>query len=83
MVNAVAIDSCSAFEGISPNVLEESAVSDDLDRLDEEGVCSHEDFSVKGLIKLLKATAWSFSQAKMFETVAKVAFTQVLLLLSS
>lgn len=51
-------------------------MSDDLDRLDEEGVCSHEDFSVKGLIKLLKATAWSFSQAKMYETVAQVSLAK-------
>lgn len=49
------------FQNISSNVLEESAVSDDVLSLDEDGVCSGRYFSENGLVGLLEQAAELFS----------------------
>lgn len=48
------------FEKITPNSLEESAVSDDVLSPEEEGVCLGKDFTESGLIGLLEQAASSF-----------------------
>ncbi|XP_032873676.1 dedicator of cytokinesis protein 8 isoform X3 [Amblyraja radiata] len=63
---------CVSFQNISPNVLEESAVSDDILSPDEDGICSGRYFSENGLVGLLEQTAELFNSAYMFETVNEV-----------
>lgn len=53
-------------QNISSNVLEESAVSDDVVSPDEEGICSGKYFTEAGLIGLLEQAASSFSMVDMF-----------------
>jgi hypothetical protein len=48
-----------AFEKVTPNALEESAVSDDVLSPEEEGVCLGKDFTESGLIGLLEQAARS------------------------
>lgn len=48
-------------QNISSNVLEESAVSDDVVSPDEEGICSGKYFTEIGLVGLLEQAASSFS----------------------
>uniref|UniRef100_UPI00398F3272 dedicator of cytokinesis protein 8 isoform X2 n=1 Tax=Pristiophorus japonicus TaxID=55135 RepID=UPI00398F3272 len=61
-----------SFQNISPNVLEESAVSDDILSPDEDGICTGRYFSENGLVGLLEQAAELFSTANMFETVNEV-----------
>ncbi|KAM4052801.1 dedicator of cytokinesis protein 8 isoform 2-T2 [Anomaloglossus baeobatrachus] len=61
-----------SFQNISSNVIEESAVSDDILTPDEDGVCSGRYFSETGLVGLLEQAAELFSQAGFFETVNEV-----------
>ncbi|XP_071486500.1 dedicator of cytokinesis protein 7-like [Diadema antillarum] len=63
---------CVKFEKISPNVLEESAVSDDVVSPDEEGICTGKYFTESGLVGLLEHAAASFNQAGLFEAVNEV-----------
>ncbi|BFY99508.1 hypothetical protein BsWGS_02548 [Bradybaena similaris] len=63
---------CVAFEKITPNVLEESAVSDDVVSPDEEGICTGMYFTENGLVGLLEQAAGSFNMASMFEAVNEV-----------
>ncbi|KAG8238879.1 hypothetical protein J437_LFUL018440, partial [Ladona fulva] len=49
-----------SFEHVTPNALEESAVSDDVLSPDEEGVCLGKDFTESGLVGLLEHAANSF-----------------------
>ena len=60
------------FSKLSPNVLEESAVSDDVVSPDEEGICSGKNFTEAGLMGFLDEAAKHFSQGGMFETVNEV-----------
>ncbi|XP_052335051.1 dedicator of cytokinesis protein 8-like isoform X4 [Oncorhynchus keta] len=60
------------FQNISPNVLEESAVSDDILSPDEDGVCSGQYFTTSGLVGLLKQAAELFSNGGLYETVNEV-----------
>ncbi|KAG8543683.1 hypothetical protein GDO81_024032 [Engystomops pustulosus] len=60
------------FQNISSNVIEESAVSDDILTPDEDGVCSGRYFSKTGLVGLLEQAAELFSQAGFYETVNEV-----------
>uniref|UniRef100_A0A6I8NBI2 Dedicator of cytokinesis 7 n=1 Tax=Ornithorhynchus anatinus TaxID=9258 RepID=A0A6I8NBI2_ORNAN len=60
---------CVTFQNISSNVLEESAVSDDVVSPDEEGICSGKYFTEAGLVGLLEQAAASFSMAGMYEAV--------------
>ncbi|NXD05348.1 DOCK8 protein, partial [Certhia familiaris] len=57
---------------ISSNVLEESAVSDDVLSPDEDGVCSGRYFSESGLVGLLEQAAELFSTGGLYETVNEV-----------
>ncbi|XP_077200985.1 dedicator of cytokinesis protein 8 isoform X3 [Paroedura picta] len=60
------------FQNISSNVLEESAVSDDVLSPDEDGVCSGRYFSENGLVGLLEQAAELFSTGGLWETVNEV-----------
>ncbi|XP_041642776.1 dedicator of cytokinesis protein 8 isoform X2 [Cheilinus undulatus] len=57
------------FQNISPNVLEESAVSDDILSPDEDGVCSGRYFTESGLVGLLEQAAELFSNGCLYEAV--------------
>uniref|UniRef100_A0A8C7ZS50 Dedicator of cytokinesis 7 n=1 Tax=Oryzias sinensis TaxID=183150 RepID=A0A8C7ZS50_9TELE len=63
---------CVTFQNISSNVLEESAVSDDVVSPDEEGICSGKYFTEIGLVGLLEQAAACFSMAGMYEAVNEV-----------
>uniref|UniRef100_A0A673GH40 Dedicator of cytokinesis protein 8-like n=1 Tax=Sinocyclocheilus rhinocerous TaxID=307959 RepID=A0A673GH40_9TELE len=60
------------FQSISPNVLEESAVSDDILSPDEDGVCSGRYFTENGLVGLLEQAAELFSNGGLYEAVNEV-----------
>ncbi|KAG7481213.1 hypothetical protein MATL_G00064220 [Megalops atlanticus] len=60
------------FQNISSNVLEESAVSDDILSPDEDGVCSGRYFTENGLVGLLEQAAELFSHGGLYETVNEV-----------
>lgn len=60
------------FEKVSPNALEESAVSDDVLSPEEEGVCLGKDFTECGLTGLLEQAASSFYTAGMYEAINDV-----------
>ncbi|XP_060519679.1 dedicator of cytokinesis protein 7 isoform X2 [Cylas formicarius] len=57
----------AALEKISPNVLEESAVSDDVLSPEREGGCLGSHFTEAGLIGLLEYAAKSFETAATYE----------------
>uniref|UniRef100_A0A8C1XKC8 Dedicator of cytokinesis 6 n=1 Tax=Cyprinus carpio TaxID=7962 RepID=A0A8C1XKC8_CYPCA len=63
---------CVSFQSISSNVLEESAVSDDILSPEEEGICSGKYFSESGLVGLLEQAAASFNMAAMYEAINEV-----------
>nr|XP_019958252.1 PREDICTED: dedicator of cytokinesis protein 8 [Paralichthys olivaceus] len=60
------------FQNISPNVLEESAVSDDILSPDEDGMCSGRYFTENGLVGLLEQAAELFSNGGLYEAVNEV-----------
>ncbi|XP_078656496.1 dedicator of cytokinesis protein 7-like isoform X7 [Branchiostoma floridae x Branchiostoma belcheri] len=60
---------CVSFQNISSNVLEESAVSDDVVSPDEEGICTGKFFTELGLVGLLEQAANAFSMAQMYEAL--------------
>ncbi|XP_051950035.1 dedicator of cytokinesis protein 8 isoform X2 [Xyrauchen texanus] len=60
------------FQNISTNVLEESAVSDDILSPDEDGVCSGRYFTENGLVGLLEQAAELFSNGGLYEAVNEV-----------
>jgi len=69
------------FEKVTPNALEESAVSDDVLSPEEEGVCLGKDFTESGLIGLLEQAANSFSAVSllcMVEVVCDTALDEFL-----
>jgi hypothetical protein len=53
-----------SFQHISQNVLEESAVSDDVVSPDEEGICTGKYFTELGLVGLLEQAASSFNMVR-------------------
>ncbi|CAH1183209.1 unnamed protein product [Phaedon cochleariae] len=57
----------AALERVSPNVLEESAVSDDVLSPEREGGCLGSHFTEAGLLGLLEHAASSFNAAAMYE----------------
>ncbi|XP_063043181.1 dedicator of cytokinesis protein 7-like isoform X2 [Engraulis encrasicolus] len=63
---------CVSFQSISSNVLEESAVSDDILSPEEEGICAGKYFSEAGLVGLLEQAAASFHMAAMYEAINEV-----------
>ncbi|KAK3891189.1 hypothetical protein Pcinc_004905 [Petrolisthes cinctipes] len=60
------------FTKLSPNVLEESAVSDDVLSPDEEGICTGKYFTENGLVGLLEQASSSLHQAGMYECLNEV-----------
>ncbi|XP_068130411.1 dedicator of cytokinesis protein 6 isoform X6 [Hyperolius riggenbachi] len=63
---------CVSFQSISSNILEESAVSDDVVSPDEEGICAGKYFTEAGLVGLLEQACHSFSMGGLFEAVNEV-----------
>jgi len=63
---------CVAFQHLSPNVLEESAISEDIITPEEEGICTSKFFSENGLIGLLEQAATLFKEAHLYEAVNEV-----------
>ncbi|KAA8585261.1 hypothetical protein FQN60_003955 [Etheostoma spectabile] len=63
---------CVTFQNVSSNVLEESAVSDDVLSPEEEGICAGKYFSESGLVGLLEQAAASFNMAAMYEAINEV-----------
>lgn len=53
------------FQHISRNILEESAVSEDVVSPDEEGICTGKFFSESGLVGLMEQAASSFVMASL------------------
>lgn len=60
------------FAKISPNALEESAVSDDVVSPEEEGICMGNFFTEAGLMQVMDDAARLLNKAGMFETVNEV-----------
>jgi hypothetical protein len=52
------------LQKVTQNVLEESAVSDDVVSPDEEGICTGKYFSENGLVGLLEQAASSFNMVR-------------------
>ena len=65
-------DGAVTFSRLTPNALDESAVSDDTVSPDEEGICNGKNFTENGLIEFLETAAEEFTQAGMFEAVNEV-----------
>lgn len=63
-VGSVGFKPSACAQNISSNVLEESAVSDDVVSPDEEGICSGKYFTEIGLVGLLEQAAASFSMVR-------------------
>ncbi|KAK2497729.1 hypothetical protein MC885_014480 [Smutsia gigantea] len=68
---------CVSFQNISSNVLEESAVSDDILLPDEEGFCSGKHFTELGLVGLLEQAASYFTMGGLYEAVNEVYKTLI------
>lgn len=60
---------CVDYQKITINVLEESAVSDDVVSPDEEVICTGKYFTESGLVGLMEQAASSFTMAGMYEAV--------------
>lgn len=63
---------CVGFQHITPNILEESAVSEDVVSPHEDGVCTEKYFSTAGLLGLLEQSAYSFNLAGLYEVTNQV-----------
>lgn len=63
---------CVSFQNISSNVLEESAISDDILSPDEEGFCTGKHFTELGLVALLEQAAAHFTTGGLYEAVNEV-----------
>lgn len=60
---------CAAFQNISPNILEETAISEDAQSADEEGICESKSFSEAGLVALIEKAILFLKKAEYYETV--------------
>merc|ERR1719412_214251 len=65
-------DGAVTFSKLTPNALEESAVSDNTVSPDEEGICNGKNFTENGLIEFLEQAADMFKQAGMYKGVNEV-----------
>ncbi|XP_003391040.2 PREDICTED: dedicator of cytokinesis protein 7-like, partial [Amphimedon queenslandica] len=63
---------CVTFQKISPNMLEESAISDDVINPDEEGIATSRLFTESGLIGLLEQAAPMFRESQLYEAAAEI-----------
>ncbi|XP_040585899.1 dedicator of cytokinesis protein 6 isoform X2 [Mesocricetus auratus] len=68
---------CVSFQNVSSNVLEESAISDDILSPDEEGFCSGKNFTELGLVGLLEQAAAYFTMGGLYEAVNEVYKTLI------
>ncbi|XP_006898913.1 PREDICTED: dedicator of cytokinesis protein 6-like [Elephantulus edwardii] len=68
---------CVSFQNISSNVLEESAISDDILSPDEEGFCTGKHFTELGLVGLLEQAAAYFTMGGLYEAVNEVYKTLI------
>ena len=64
--------SAVTFQNLTPNAVEESAVSDDVVSPDEEGICTGKNFTEPGLMQFLDEAAKLFNRAIMYEAVNEV-----------
>ncbi|VDN59113.1 unnamed protein product [Dracunculus medinensis] len=62
----------ASFIEISDNILEESAVSDDVISPDEEGICESRHFTLSGLVHLVEKTALFMEKAQMYEMMHQI-----------
>ena len=60
------------FEKLTPNALEESAVSEDVVSPDEEGICTGKNFTEAGLMAFLDEASKYFNQSGQYEVVNHV-----------
>ena len=60
------------FSKLTPNAVEESAVSDDVVSPGEEGICTGKHFTEAGLMQFLDEAAKLFNNAGMYEAVNEV-----------
>lgn len=56
------------------NVLEESAVSDDVVSPDEEGICTGKYFTESGLVGLMEQAASSFTMVQIFCKLPSISY---------
>lgn len=63
---------CVTFQKISPNMLEESAISDDVINPEEEGIATSKLFSENGLVGLLEQAAPLFRESQLYEAASEV-----------
>ena len=70
--NQGAFFSAVTFQNLTPNAVEESAVSDDVVSPDEEGICTGKNFTEPGLMQFLDEAAKLFNRAIMYEAVNEV-----------
>ena len=62
-------DGAVTFSKLTPNALDESAVSDDTVSPDEEGICNGKNFTENGLIEFLEQAADMFKQAGSYRNI--------------
>ncbi|CAF4213473.1 unnamed protein product, partial [Rotaria sp. Silwood2] len=65
-------DGCVALQKISMNLLEESAVSDDVVSPGDEGICTGKYFTENGFIGLMEQAAVFLTHAHMYEAVNNI-----------
>ena len=65
-------DGAVTFSKLTPNALDESAVSDDTVSPDEEGICNGKNFTENGLIEFLEQAADMFKQAGSYKDICFV-----------
>lgn len=64
-INILYFSNLFVQKNISTNILEESAVSDDVLSPEEEGICAGKYFSESGLVGLLEQAAASFNMVQL------------------
>ncbi len=58
-----------AFASLSDNIIEESAVSDDVLSPDDDGFCESRHFTPSGLVQLVQQAAMYLEAAQMYEAM--------------
>ena len=70
-------DGAVTFSRLTPNALDESAVSDDTVSPDEEGICNGKNFTENGLIEFLEQAADMFKQAGEAISIVFILFIKL------
>ena len=76
-------DGAVTFSRLTPNALDESAVSDDTVSPDEEGICNGKNFTENGLIEFLEQAADMFKQAGTVQSFISLKFCKLQTLFAS